>query len=78
MLIKVKTFPGAKVESITEKATDQFEVTVREQPVRGLATRATARLLAEYFHVTVGQVRLVKGARERNKIFEILTKAGSK
>lgn len=71
MLIKVKVFPAAGKAEIIKKSEDSFEVWVKEKPVQGQATKATAKALANFFKIPCGQVRLIKGARERNKIFEI-------
>jgi len=71
-LIKVKVFPNSKEEEIIKKSEDSFEVKVRERPVKGLANKAVIGALSFYFKVPASQVRLVKGFRERNKIFEII------
>lgn len=71
MLIKVKVFPEAKEEGIAKKSEDSFEVRVKEKPKMGKANTAAVALLSYYFEVPRGKVRLVRGARERNKIFEI-------
>jgi uncharacterized protein len=71
MLIKVKVFPAAKEEEVIKKSEDSFEVRVKEKPKMGLATKATITLLSYYFEVPREKVRLIKGFKERNKIFEI-------
>jgi uncharacterized protein len=71
MLIKVKVFPEEKEEQIVKKSEDSFDVKVKEKPKMGKANEAVTSLLAYYFEIPRGKVRLIKGARERNKIFEI-------
>jgi len=71
MLIKVKVFPGSKKEGILRRSEDSFEVRVKERPERGMANRAVIELLSSYFGVPPSRIRLVKGAKSRNKIFEI-------
>lgn len=71
MLIKVKVFPGGKEEGIVKKSEDSFEIKVKEKPKMGKANEAVITLLSYYFEVPRGKVRLIKGAREKNKIFEI-------
>ena len=71
MIIKVKVFPNSKEEEIVQKAEDSFEVKVREKPVQGRANREVARVLSSYFNVSPANVRLIKGFRERNKMFEV-------
>jgi len=71
MLIKVKVFPNSKKEEITEKSEDSFEVKVKEKPERGVANRGVIRILSSYFKTPESKVRLIKGFKERNKIFKI-------
>ena len=71
MLVKVKVFPGSKKEEIIKKSEDSFEVKVKEKPERGLANRGAIRTLSAYFKIPESKIRLIKGFRETNKIFEI-------
>ncbi len=70
-LIKVKVFPGSKTEEVTEKAGNNFEVKVRAKPVQGEANKETILALADYLNVSPPFIRLIKGRKQRNKIFEI-------
>ena len=72
MLIKVKAFPNSKTEEIIKKAEDSFDVKVKEKPVMGQANRAIIAVLAGYFKIPQNKIRLVKGFKDRNKIFDIL------
>ncbi|MDO8639606.1 MAG: DUF167 domain-containing protein [bacterium] len=72
MLIKVKVFPDTKEEGVIEKSKDSFEVRVKEKPVMGLANKRTIQLLSYYFEIPESKIRLIKGFRERNKIFEVI------
>lgn len=71
MLIKVKAFPGEKEEEIVKKTEDSFDIKVKEKPVMGQANRAIVRVLSFHFEVPESKIRLIKGFKERNKIFEI-------
>ncbi|MBU0476624.1 DUF167 domain-containing protein [Patescibacteria group bacterium] len=75
MLIKVKVFPGSKKEKIVKKTEDSFEVMVREKPIKGMANQAVINLLEFYFKVPKQEIKLIKGFRQRNKIFEVNLKA---
>lgn len=70
-MIRVKVFPNSKKEEIIEKSKDRFEVKVKEKPIKGLANKAVINILSLYFKVPVSRIRLVKGFKERNKIFMI-------
>ncbi len=71
MLIKVHVYPCSKEEKVAQTGTDAFSVSVREKPENGLANARTIELLAFYFAVPAGKVRLIKGAHESHKIFNI-------
>jgi len=71
MLIKVKVIPSSKKESIIAKSSDSFEVCVREDPVQGAASLRVIEVIADFFNIKVGKVRLVRGFKQRNKVFEI-------
>ncbi len=71
MLFKVKVFPGAKKEAVIEKSKDSFEVKVKEKPVQGGANKAVLEALSSALNVSVGNIKIIKGFRKRNKIIKI-------
>jgi len=71
MLIKVKVFPNSKKEEVVRKTKDSFEVKVKEKPIQGLANQAVVQLLSSFFRIPKSKIRLAKGYKQRNKIFEI-------
>jgi len=71
MLIKVKVLPDSKKQEIVKKSQDSFEIKVKQAPIRGEANRGVIKVLAEYFKTSEQNIRLIKGFRQRNKIFEI-------
>ena len=71
MLIKVKVFPNSKKEEIIKKSEDSFEVKVKEKPEKGRANKEVVRALSSYFKIPESRIKLIKGLKERNKIFEI-------
>lgn len=72
MLIKVRVYPCSKEEKVKQIGEDAFKAMVREKPEKGMANARTRELLALYFAVPAGRVRLIKGAREPHKIFQII------
>jgi uncharacterized protein YggU (UPF0235/DUF167 family) len=72
MLIKVRVLPGSKKNRVTRKTKESYRVEVREKALRGEANRAAARLLASHLGISPSGVRLVRGAKRPNKIFEII------
>lgn len=72
MLIKVKVFPNSKKEEIIEKSEDSFEVKVKAKPVKGEANREAIKVFASYFKVPQSKIRLIRGFKQKNKIFSII------
>ncbi len=70
MLIKVKVHPEAKKEALIRKG-DNFEIWIREKPIKSQANQALINALTNYFECPRSDIRLIKGFRQRNKIFEI-------
>jgi len=71
MLIRVKAFPEANKEEVVKKSENSFEVWVKEKPIKGQANRAIVRMLAGYLGVNQSEIRLIRGFKQRNKVFEI-------
>ncbi|RLG10693.1 DUF167 domain-containing protein [Candidatus Pacearchaeota archaeon] len=72
MLIKVKVFPDSKKEEIVKKSNDSFEIKLKEKPIKGLANRKTIAVLASYLKISKSKIRMIKGFKKKNKIFEII------
>jgi uncharacterized protein (TIGR00251 family) len=71
LLIKVKVFADSKKDGIIKRKDAEFEVRVKEKAKEGRANRAVIKILANYFKIEESMIRLIKGFKERNKIFEI-------
>lgn len=72
MFIRVKVFPGSKKEEVIEKSENSFEIKIREKPERGEANKRLILVLASHFKVPKSKIRLIKGFKQRTKIFEIV------
>jgi len=71
MFIKVKAFADSKQEKIIKKKEDSFDVYIKEKAEGGIANKRIVEVLADYFNVKPGKIRMIKGAKERSKIFNI-------
>jgi len=74
MIIKVKIFPGSKKSHIEKIGDDRFILSVKKKPIEGKANIEAIDMLKEYFKVSKSQIRLIRGFKTRNKIFEIIEK----
>ncbi|HPL72762.1 MAG TPA: DUF167 family protein [Candidatus Pacearchaeota archaeon] len=71
MLIKVKVNVLSKEDKVIKKSEDSFEVFVKVDAQRNMANKRIIELLAEYFNLPQHRVRMIKGFKESNKIFNI-------
>ncbi len=69
--VSVWAKPGARVPRVETLEDGTLRVAVRERAVEGAANRAIEAALAAHFGVPRGAVRVVAGARGRNKVLEI-------
>ncbi len=71
MLIKVKAFPASKKNQILAKEENTFQVYTKSKAEQGKANLAIKKMLADYFGVSLSQIKLVRGFKQKNKIFNI-------
>lgn len=71
MLIKVKVFPNSKKEEVIERGSNKLEIKIKEKPVEGRANERTIEVLSSFLKIPAGKIRLIRGTKQRNKIFEI-------
>jgi len=71
MLIKVKVIPESKKNEVIKKSPDSYVVSVKEKVEKGHANRTVLLLLADYFGINKGLIKLIKGGKQPGKIFEI-------
>jgi len=72
MFLKVKVFPNFKKEEIIKKSEDEFEIKIKEKAERGEANKRVKEVLARYLNISEEKLILIRGARQRNKIFKII------
>jgi uncharacterized protein (TIGR00251 family) len=66
--IEIKVTPNSNVEEVTEAEAEPLLIRVKEPPTKNKANKAVVRLLSKYFNANV---RIVSGAKSRQKIVEI-------
>jgi len=69
--IKVKVKPNAKKEEIKKIDEDYYEIRVTVVPERGKANKKVIEILSKYLKVTKSRIKLVRGEKSKEKIFEI-------
>ncbi len=69
--IKVVAKTGVKKESILKKSVDHFIISVKEKAERNTANDKIIAILAQYFKVQTGKVRIVNGHHHPHKLIFI-------
>jgi uncharacterized protein (TIGR00251 family) len=71
MLIKLRVHSGVKTASLTKKADDAFDISVRAPAEDGRANRESLAILAKALGVDVRRLHIVKGATSPHKIVKV-------
>ena len=69
--LNVKVFPGSRKRSILKKEDGSLEIHIPENPEKGKANRSAINMMAKFLKVPPSRIKIVKGARGREKIFLI-------
>ncbi len=71
MRVTVFVHPNSRKPRVETDLLGDLHVHVNAPPLEGRANQATAMALAEYFKVAKSRVVLVRGAKAKQKTFEI-------
>lgn len=70
-LINIRVIPNAKKNEVIQEA-GGLKVKITAPPVEGKANKALIEVLAEYFNVKKSAVKIIKGAKSKNKVIMIV------
>jgi len=71
MKIFIKAKPNSKIEKVEKINGQNYIVSVKEPPIRGMANSAIKNALAVYFNVGSSRVKIISGFTSRHKIINI-------
>lgn len=71
MYIKVRVTPNAKRETLEQDSSGHFTVSVKEPAEQNRANKRVITLIAEHFHIPIGNVRMVNGHHSGSKILSV-------
>ncbi len=71
MKIFVKVKPNSKTQSVKKIDPAHFEVRTKSPPREGKANAAAIDALARHLHVSKSQIKILAGAKSKQKVFEI-------
>ncbi len=72
MLIRVRVTSNAKEAHVTKTSETSFEVKVDEKAVGGRANKRLLEILSKHFNVPKSRITIVRGAKSRDKMVEII------
>jgi uncharacterized protein (TIGR00251 family) len=73
MLIRVHVSTNANEARVVKVGESDFEVKVNEKAIGGRANRRLLEIMSKHFMVPKSRVRLVSGAKSRDKVLEIIS-----
>lgn len=71
MYVKVTATPDAKKEQVRQTQDTEFFISIKEVAARNSANAKIRQILAEWYDVPMGKVRLISGHHSSKKKFEI-------
>lgn len=71
MLVRVRVTPNAKRPLVVRVAEGSYEVKVDERAEGGKANKRLLEILSEHLGVQKSSLRIVSGARSRDKLVEV-------
>lgn len=71
MKIFIKVKPNSKTESVKRTDPAHFEVRTKSPPHEGKANASAINALARHLHIPKSRIKILAGARSKQKIFEI-------
>lgn len=72
MFVKVRVKTGAKKDSLVLLGDKQFSVSTKALAERNEANQSVRSLLAGWYNIEVGKIRLINGHHQPRKLFEVL------
>ena len=66
--IRVKVEARDKKEEIKQISEDHFEIKVKEKAERNMANKKVLEIVADYFQIPKGKVRIVNGHQSPSKL----------
>jgi len=72
MYIKVKVIPKSKADEIERLGQDSFKVKVKALAKNNEANKAVIALVADFFHLPEGKIRLISGHHSPSKILDVM------
>ena len=71
MYVKVSVTPGAKHESFVEKKPGYFDAKIKEKAERNMAKTRVIALVADFYKVPTGKVRIINGHQHPSKLLVV-------
>lgn len=74
MKVAVIVHPNSKKPRVESDLMEMLHVYVNAPPLEGKANAATIKILADFFKTKENEIILLRGAKSKNKVFEVKIK----
>ncbi len=71
MYIRVKVEASTKIEKIIKKSDSYYLISVKEPAERNLANKRVCEIIASFYEIDIGKVRIISGHHHPSKILSI-------
>lgn len=71
MILKIKVKPNSKKQEIENLGNKDYKISLKSKPKDNKTNVELLMLLKRHFKAEVGDIKIIKGIRNRNKIIEV-------
>jgi hypothetical protein len=71
MILKIKVKPNSKTQGIENLGNHDYKISLKSKPEDNKANLELLKLLKRHFKVELGDIKIIKGLKSKNKIIEI-------
>jgi uncharacterized protein YggU (UPF0235/DUF167 family) len=71
MIISITAHPNSKKPRVEKDLFGGLHVYVNQPPLEGRANKAAGEALAEYFKVSKSKIKLIRGLKSKQKVFDV-------
>lgn len=72
MVLQVRVNTNSKLEKVESRDDGTILINCNAAPINNAANIAVQRILAKHFNVAKNSIRILKGAKSKDKLIEIL------
>lgn len=71
MILKIKVKPNSGEQELVKISDDEYVISLKKPAENNKANIELLKLLKRYFKARVGDIKIIKGIKSKNKIIEV-------